>query len=193
MMAGHLLHSGGEGGIGEERHKLWSETCVSYWTRLADSLISTGIQRWHKEWRQYEDNRIIRHRAEFESAFLWADHASVWAVALGSHNSKHVSVSSIACHVLLASARTSWPVLHTNTMAICRSQIHILLLNIIHMLIFSSYLLLFFLLYLTQVYSQKVQSHFICVCYLKIHTCPFEAILQYLIFNKHFQVFACIQ
>lgn len=67
----------GEGGIGEERHKLRSATRVSYWARLADSLISTGIQRWHKEWRQCEDNKIICHRAEFESVCLRADQAPV--------------------------------------------------------------------------------------------------------------------
>lgn len=67
MMAGHLLHSGGEGGIGEERHKLRSETCVSYWTRLADSLIVTGIQGWYKEWRQHRGNRNNPAKKEFES------------------------------------------------------------------------------------------------------------------------------
>lgn len=44
MMAGHLLHSGGEGGIGEERQELQSETSVSYRSRLADRMIVTGIQ-----------------------------------------------------------------------------------------------------------------------------------------------------
>ena len=76
MMAGHLLHSGGEGGIGEERHKLPSETCVSYWVRLADTLILTGIRHWQREWRQWEDNKMIQCWAEFESVCLCADFAS---------------------------------------------------------------------------------------------------------------------
>lgn len=76
MMAGHLLHSGGEGGIGEERHKLPSETCVSYWVRVADSLILTGTQHWHTQWRQSEGNKIISHRDGPESVCLRVEHAS---------------------------------------------------------------------------------------------------------------------
>lgn len=67
MMAGHLLHSGGEGGIGEERQELQSETSVSYWSRLADRLIVTGIQS--REGRQREANGNISYRW----VCLWAE------------------------------------------------------------------------------------------------------------------------
>lgn len=56
MMAGHLLHSGGEGGIGEERHKLRSETCVSYRVRVADGWILTGISVGTKNGRGAESD-----------------------------------------------------------------------------------------------------------------------------------------
>lgn len=95
MMAGHLLHSGGEGGIGEERHKLRSETCVSYWVRLADSLILTGKRHWHKGWRQYEDNKIILRRVRFQSVCLCADCYSFWAGARSPYESSPVGASSI--------------------------------------------------------------------------------------------------
>lgn len=55
MMAGHLLHSGGEGGIGEERQELQRETSVSYRSRPADRPIVTGIQ-WSggSQWNDFE-------------------------------------------------------------------------------------------------------------------------------------------
>lgn len=68
----------GEGGIGEESHKLQSETCVSYWTRLADSFDSD----WHTV-QKNEDNEvsgIIRHLTSWVSE-------QVWTIALGSWNS----------------------------------------------------------------------------------------------------------
>lgn len=149
MMAGHLLHSGGEGGIGEERHKLRSETCVSYWTRLADSLIVTGIQHWHNQWRQYEGNRIIQHRGSLSQSVseptlsLW-DHLRMSLCAAALHTIRYYS--------------PGWPVLHTPTHSLCWYFHHLFLS-------FMYYIQLRFIL------KQKAELYLTCVLFRS--TCMF--------------------